>query len=109
MEVEDMRFAAEVIYKNGRVAFICSPGDLFNYYDSEDKSRIAAVYVKDFSTKRWVEADKAYYLYGGDVKGPMDYGIIAFKDMASAKAFMKQHKAKGMLTFQEVLNKKIYK
>lgn len=107
---EGVRFASQMVMRDGKRQFFCDLGDLFVHYEvSKKKKDIAAIYVKDHASGAWLDARKARYLAGTKVKTPMRYGIIAFRDKASAEAFRKANGGKDIYTFDEVLASKVYR
>jgi nitrous oxide reductase accessory protein NosL len=49
-----------------------------------------------------IDGTKAYYVIGSDTYGPMGHELIPFKDLSDAKNFLKDHKGKKILKFQEI-------
>ena len=39
----------------------------------------------------WTDATKAFYVYGGDVMGPMGEAMVPFSDLKEAEAYIKRH------------------
>jgi len=102
--------ASEIIFKDGKVQFFCDLGDLFLYYEVlKDKSGVAAVYVHDYPSKAWVNGQTASYLSCANVKTPMGFKILAFKDKAGAEKFKKEKGGGAIYSFTEMMTSKIYK
>lgn len=77
------RWAAQVIYADGLAHFLDSPLSLFHflqrvghYARGRSRADIAALYVTDFETGRWLPAAQALYLHGSDLTGPMRSGNL---------------------------------
>ena len=70
---------AQMHFRDGRTSYFCSTLDMFLFYLQPDRpARLAALYVNDIGaadprhpTGHWIEAQKALYVRGGDVMGPM--------------------------------------
>ena len=102
-------FLAEVIFKDGSCAFFDGAKDMFKYvlnlkkYQPSNKpSDIEAVFVTDYYNLTLVNGYEASYVIGSDVFGPMGRELIAFEKKADAEEFMKDHKGKSILSFQEI-------
>ncbi|MBI3283572.1 MAG: nitrous oxide reductase accessory protein NosL [Burkholderiales bacterium] len=88
-------WAAQTIFQNGDTQFFDSPLTLFLYLQDVGRysrgrqaGEIAASYVRDADSGRWLNAQTALYVHGSDAVGPMRAGNLpAFSDTASAKNF----------------------
>jgi nitrous oxide reductase accessory protein NosL len=65
--------------------------------------------VTDYYTNKAVTAQKAFYVVGSDVYGPMGKELIPFADKASAETFSADHGGKQILTFDEISEGMVYK
>lgn len=102
-------FLAQVIYKDGSYAVFDGAKDLFKYYlnlqsynPSKKESDIDSVYVTDYYTLTPIDGLTAYYVIGSDIYGAMGKELIPFEKEADARAFMKDHNGKSMVSFKEV-------
>jgi copper chaperone NosL len=102
-------FLAQIVFRDGSVAFFDGAKDMFKYYlnmskyNSKQKGAdIDSVYVNDYYSLSPVDGLKAYYVQGSDVFGPMGKELIPFEKEGEAKEFMKDHKGKTLLRFQEI-------
>lgn len=102
MAIKDMRFAAQIIYKDGTVKKFDDIGCMLIHYDEMDKEALKAIFVKDYNVLEWVNAKEAMYIIGSDVKTPMMYGIIAFKDMNSGMKFKGEHGGEMVHKFEDL-------
>lgn len=100
---------AQIHYKKGKYDAFCSTLDMFLFYLQPDRpSNISAIYVNDMGrsdmehpTGNWTDAEKAFYVYGGDVMGPMGEALVPFSSRADAEAFVGQHGGK-IIGFNDV-------
>ena len=107
---QDLRFASEEVNQDGKVEVFCDIGDLLTHYEFEGKKgQSAEIYVKDFITGVWVPGREAYYLTKSKVVTPMRYGILAFKDYASAEKFKREDGGGEIYNFEGVLASKVYR
>lgn len=90
---------AQIHYSKGEYDTFCSTLDMFLFYLQPDRpADITAVYVNDMGkadmehpVNHWTDATKAFYVYGGDVMGPMGEAIVPFSDLKEAEAYIKRH------------------
>jgi len=95
---------AQIHYRNGRYDAFCSTLDMFLFYLQPDRPRdIVAIYVNDMGDPEgnWIDAEKAYYVFGGDVMGPMGESLVPFSDHGKAEAYIKSHGGR-IVRFNEV-------
>lgn len=102
-------FVARIAFKDGSFAFFDGAKDMFKYYFSLSKynpkvrsTDIDSIRVTDYYRLSYIDGLKAYYVQGSDVYGPMGKELIPFEKEGEAKEFMKDHKGKTLLRFQEV-------
>lgn len=102
-------WVAEIIFKDGSYAVFDGTKDMFKYYfdmgkynPSKKQLDIDSIYVTDYYTLTFIDGHKAYYVIGSDVYGPMGREFIPFKKEEDAKGFMKDHKGKKVVVFQEI-------
>ncbi len=89
---------AQIHYKNGNIDTFCGTLHMFSFYLQPDRPpNIAAIYVNDVRETgrehpedRWIDAMKAFYVYGGDAVGPHGGAIIPFSDIKNADAYVKE-------------------
>jgi len=99
----------QIHYRNGKVDVFCCTLDMFLFYLQPDRPpHIAAVFVNDMGKTdrdhpqgRWIDATKAFYVYGGDVMGPMGEALVPFSDLKDAEAYRQEHQGR-ILRFDEV-------
>ena len=85
MEVGDARFAAEVVTGAGRVHIFDSIDCMVDYVRGATDSGARALWVTDAEHPGgFVQAERAGYLVGASLRGPMG-GTVAFADAAAAR------------------------
>jgi copper chaperone NosL len=100
---------AQIHYKDGKMSTFCSTLDMFLFYFQPDRpADISAIYVNDMGkadpahTKgHWIDAQKAVYVQGGDVMGPMGEALVPFLEKKDAELYRKKHGGR-ILAFSEV-------
>jgi copper chaperone NosL len=102
-------WVATVTFKDSTVLFFDGPRDFFTYYHNMQKytparnqASIFVISVNDYYTLKPVEARKASFVIGSDVYGPMGKELVPFEKTADAIAFLKDHKGKKILRFQDI-------
>jgi copper chaperone NosL len=58
--------------------------------------------VRDYYTLKFIDHDKAYYVVGSDVLGPMGHELIPFRSRERAKIFMIDHRGQKIIRFKEI-------
>jgi nitrous oxide reductase accessory protein NosL len=58
--------------------------------------------VTDYYSLNLIDGTKAVYIAGSDVFGPMGRELIPFEKDLEAKGFLKDHRGKSLLRFQDV-------
>lgn len=101
MTVANEKYAGQVVLKNGDYEVFDDIGCLMTYYEDVSKDDIGATFVKNFSGDKWVEADKAVYVYGKEVPTPMSYGVVAFETTEQAEQFIAKEGG-DIITFDDV-------
>jgi len=84
MIVSDPRFAAAAAPANGDPVVFDDIGCLLRYREKRQPQWVA-VWVHDYETEAWVEAQAAQYLVSPAIRSPMGYGIAAFSSVDAAR------------------------
>ncbi|WP_457748282.1 nitrous oxide reductase accessory protein NosL [Sulfurimonas sp.] len=100
-------WVSRIEYQNKNV-FFDGIKDMMKYYFEHPKG-IKNILVQEYYTQEVINAKKAYFVLGSDIYGPMGNELIAFKNKKSATQFYLDHKAKKILTFDEIKPEEVYK
>jgi copper chaperone NosL len=102
-------WTAIVTWKDGHTHFFDGAKDLFKflhdlpkYAPGHRKEDIAGIYVTDFYNLERINARKAVFVVGSDVLGPMGHELVPLTNKADADDFLKDHKGKKTLVFDQV-------
>ncbi len=102
-------WAALVSFKDGTQAWFDGPKDLFTYLldlkqyaPKRQAADIASVQVKDYYGLKHIDAQKAFFVLGSDVLGPMGKELVPFATEPGARDFLKDHRGRKILTYQEI-------
>lgn len=103
------KWVAEIIFKDGSYAVFDGTVDMFKYYfnlsrynPSKTKADIASVYATEYYTTAMKDARELLYIQGSDVYGPMGAELIPVSGKEAAEEFLKDHKGKKVLRFEEI-------
>ncbi len=97
MDVNMMpKFTSQLKLRNGEYLYTESPKHAIQYY-LKNKDKVAELWVRDFSSGKWIDGTRAYYVRVEE--GPMGPDVVAFKSLVRAKKFAK---GKKVLKFKEI-------
>lgn len=109
---------AQILYREGSIeTFCCTPHMFMAYLAPERPRHVRAIYVHDMGKanwdhpkNEWIDAKTAFYVFGGDKKGPMGEPLAPFSVLTEAEAYVRNHKGR-IVRFDEInvdmLNTKI--
>lgn len=96
-------------FRDGKIAYFDGCKDMFTYYQNlkshapaKAVDMVQAIQVKDYYSLAPIDGRKASYVIGSDVYGPMGKELIAFEKVADAEGFMRDHKGKRVLGFDQI-------
>lgn len=102
-------WVATIVYKDGHAHHFDGAKDLFKFWHAPSKyaaghrrEDMAAIWVTDFYDLKPIDARQAWYVTGSDVLGPMGHELVPLASREDAAEFLKEHKGKRMLRFDEV-------
>ncbi len=72
-------------------------------------SKVSHIIVTDYYSQKPIDAQKAFYVIGSDIYGPMGHELIPFKNIDEAKEFKDDHNAKEIIKFEDITLLKVYK
>lgn len=100
---------ATIVYKDGHAHHFDGAKDLFKlwfdppkYVAGHSREMMARIVVTDYYNLQPIDAKTAFYVIGSDVLGPMGHEFVPLANLADAQDFMKEHKGKRILRFDEV-------
>jgi copper chaperone NosL len=102
-------WVATIVYKDGHVHHFDGAKDMFKFWFEPAKyaaghkrEDMVALWVTDFYNLQRMDARKAFYVTGSDVLGPMGHEFVPLASKEDAADFLKDHKGKKILTFDQV-------
>jgi len=75
---------------------------LEDYGPAAHRTDLEWIFVTDYYGVRQVDARAAWYVVGSDVLGPMGLELIPFEQEAEARDFLRDHRGKRLLRFDEI-------
>jgi copper chaperone NosL len=85
MAISQKRFAGEVVDADESAVKFDDIGCMLRYREG-GRPKPTAVFVMDYDTREWKDANASSFLRGSKVATPMGGGILAFSDKARAEA-----------------------
>jgi nitrous oxide reductase accessory protein NosL len=102
-------WVATIVYKDGHAHHFDGAKDMFKfwfdppkYVAGHSREMMTRIAVTDYYNLQPIDAKTALYVIGSDVLGPMGHEFVPLASMEDAQDFMKEHKGKRILRFDEV-------
>jgi nitrous oxide reductase accessory protein NosL len=102
-------WVATIVYKDGHAHHFDGAKDMFKFWFEPAKyaaghkrEDMATIWVTDFYNLERMDARKAFYVTGSDVLGPMGHEFVPLATKEDAADFLKEHKGRKILTFDQV-------
>lgn len=95
-----LQYGEKVLWFDGvkdMMAYYFSPTSYGGKNQSPDN-----IYVKDYYSQNWIDGQKAIYVTGSEVLGPMGHEFIPFSSQDAAQSFSKDHKGKNIMLFDDI-------
>jgi len=104
MIISEKNFATQYVLGGGKDIKFDDVGCMIEYMRENpgDREDFLGAYVRDYDSGDWIDARKAYYFQGGDIKSPMGFGIAAFTSEESMRAYPQFDHGKALGSFDEL-------
>ncbi len=101
------KFNCQIVFKDGGYEAFDSTIGLLVYLHFPDKTNIklkpvAGIYFKDYLKEGWLEADRAFFVTGSDIRGPMGVQFLPVDSEQAAEELKKQAKGKDIIHFKMI-------
>lgn len=101
------QFHCQIVFKDGSYEAFDSASGLLVYLHFPDKTGIklkpvAEIYFKDYLKESWLEADKAFFVTGSEIRGPMGIQFLPVDSEQAAEELKKQAKGKDITHFKMI-------
>ena len=104
MAISERQYAAEFLNRDGDVFKFDDIGCMANYVaEKQAGDSVAAFYVVDFDSKRWLKAEEASFIASPNFHTPMGGGMVALKDRSRAEAAAAANQGR-LVSFAEALS-----
>lgn len=100
------RFAAAIVYKNGKKEFFSSAKFMLRRYYGHEKG-VESIYVSDYKNAKFIKPEEGYYVFGSRIMSAGGDDLIVFSSEADAREFGAQNGGKKILRFNEISKKLI--
>lgn|SRR5690554_5163833 len=95
MVIMDEEFATQIVKKTGKAFKFDSIECLAAYTkEQQPKATDQTLWVPDFATVEWVNANDAFFVKSEVIKSPMGMGLLAFKSNEAANNHINQYPGK---------------
>ncbi|RNC66858.1 nitrous oxide reductase accessory protein NosL [Proteiniphilum sp. X52] len=91
MTIVDPKFDTQIITARGRCLKFDDLSCLIRHLKEKESTKAKKIYVSDYLKEdHFIEAEKAFYIRGGEVKSPMNANIAAFESREEAEEAARQ-------------------
>ncbi|VEI05810.1 nitrous oxide reductase accessory protein NosL [Kurthia zopfii] len=102
MSIANEKYAGQIALKNGDYQMYDDLGCLMQSYNKTKHDDIGEAFIKDQAGKEWLNVEKSAFVYEKSIPTPMSYGVVAFKDEAAAKEYVKKQGTGKVMNFDEL-------
>lgn len=89
MIISQPKYAGSFAYSESEGRFKSLPfddiGDMIEHMRKHPELIPVGVWVHDYNSEEWIDAETAYFVESSSIRSPMGHGIAAFADEAAAK------------------------
>ena len=101
------QFNCQIVFKDGSYEAFDSAIGLLVYLLFPDNTEIklkpiAKIYFKDYFKESWLEADKAFFVTGSEIMGPMGVEFLPVDSEQAAQELKKQEQGQDITHFKEI-------
>ena len=103
------KWLTQIQFKDGTHHTFDGMKCLFRYYFTPEKfnpdglkKTINRILVRDYYNLEFIDHDKAIYVVGSNVYGPMGHEVIPFGDKKAAETFLSEHVGLRLYRFDQV-------
>lgn len=94
MVIDDPRFAAATLLKDGKYLKFDDAGEMLSYHMKHPQTQVAAWFVHDYPSQSWIRGEEAFFVQSTSLQTPMGSGVVTFADQAAAEAFAAERDGK---------------
>lgn len=98
MTIMDKKFGAELINKKGKTLKFDSGECMVSYMKADKNFEASQILIVNYvNPEELIDAEKAFFLHGGNVNSPMGGQLAAFKTREDAEKYRKELKGDLLL------------
>jgi copper chaperone NosL len=87
MVIDDPRFAAATLLVSGEYLKFDDVGEMLSYHMNHPQDQVAAWFVHDYPTEKWIRGEQAFFVKSQGLQTPMGSGTAAFAHQVAAESF----------------------
>jgi len=87
MIISEKEFAAQYQLSNGKTVKFDDIGCMLHYLDGEKPEHVKSIYVTDYDSGEWINAENGYFIWTENIRTPMGYGVLSFNNKGAAQEF----------------------
>jgi len=92
MAIKEVKFGVQLVTKDGKTLKFDDVGCMYKWIEENNAAdNVSAMFVRDYNTDEWINADNAVMVYNEEFQTPMGFGVYTFKDQQSADDFIGQN------------------
>jgi len=101
------KFNCQIVFKDGSYEAFDSAIGLLVYLHFPDKTglklkAVTGIYFKDYLKGGWLEAEKAFFVTGSEIRGPMGIQFLPVDSQQAAEEIKKQANGKDIIHFKMI-------
>jgi nitrous oxide reductase accessory protein NosL len=101
------KFNCQIVFQDGSYEAFDSAIGLLVYLHFPDKTGlklkpVAGIYFKNYLKEGWLEADKAFFVTGSEIRGPMGVQFLPVDSEQAAEELKKQAQGKDIIHFKMI-------
>jgi copper chaperone NosL len=85
MIISEKEFASQYKISDKKNVKFDDIGCMIHFMDEEKPEHIESIYVMDYDSGEWIDAESGYFVWTETVNTPMGYGILSFNDKKIAQ------------------------
>jgi len=106
MAISEKQYAAEFLNQDGDAFKFDDIGCMAGYVaEKKVRDSVAAFYVVDFHSKRWLKSEEGVFVFSLNFHTPMGGGMVAFKDRSQAEAAAAANQGR-LISFADALQQR---
>lgn len=102
MSIANEKYAGQIALKNGDYEMFDDLGCLMQYYNKMKTEDLGEAFIKNEAGDEWLNVEKSAFVFEKSIPTPMSYGVVAFKDEATAKQYIEKTGSGKVMNFEDL-------